>query len=45
MFCTVCGSHIVSLHKLAPTNVYLTLGCLDDSENIEETEEVLEMHR
>ena len=35
MFCSTCGSCVVSFHDLAPEYLYLSLGCLDSHDNID----------
>lgn len=34
-FCSVCGYYILSTHKLDPANYFLSLGCLELSQDIE----------
>lgn len=34
LFCPNCGSCVISLHSLAPSRMYLSLGCLEDSSNL-----------
>ena len=33
-FCSVCGSYVASLHDLDPSNIFLSLGCLELDDNI-----------
>jgi hypothetical protein len=34
LFCTACGSYLITLYELASEDVYLSLGCLENDENI-----------
>lgn len=33
-FCSSCGSFMISLHDLDPSNIFISLGCLDSVDNI-----------
>jgi len=35
LFCSNCGSYVLSCHDLAPDYLYLSLGCLDSDQGIE----------
>ncbi len=32
-FCSVCGSYLLSTHRLAPDNYYISLGAIEDVDN------------
>jgi len=35
LFCSTCGSFLASTHELAPSQIYISLGCLAASEHLE----------
>jgi hypothetical protein len=34
LFCTACGSYMITLHALAPEDAYLSLCCLENDGNV-----------
>ncbi|MFT4729996.1 MAG: hypothetical protein ACI9UN_004518 [Granulosicoccus sp.] len=34
LFCTACGSYMITLYALEPENVYLSLGCLENDGDV-----------